>query len=125
MLFPARNGSLRNLNNFGRVWRAARGEKYVWVTPRTFRRVVATVVDNAYGDPERAARQLGNTEAVAKAHYIDIPETFPDNRRSSSGGRAGTARKREISVRSARIPDITALTKIPSDPGRRGFSRSG
>ncbi|MET8428322.1 hypothetical protein [Nocardia sp. NPDC004860] len=37
-------------------------------------------VDNAYGDPERAARQLGNTKAVAKAHYIDIPETAPDNR---------------------------------------------
>lgn len=80
VLFPARNGSLRNPNNFGRAWRAARGDNYAWVTPRTFRRVVATVVDNAYGDPERAARQLGNTEAVAKAHYIDIPETAPDNR---------------------------------------------
>ncbi|MFF0501397.1 hypothetical protein ACFYU5_33725 [Nocardia aobensis] len=80
VLFPARNGSLRNPNNFGRAWRAARGENYAWVTPHTFRRVVATVVDNAYSDPERAARQLGNTEAVAKAHYIDIPATAPDNR---------------------------------------------
>ncbi len=80
VLFPARNGSLRNPNNFGRVWRASRGDNYAWVTPRTFRRVVATVIDNAYGDPERAARQLGNTEAVAKAHYIDVPETAPDNR---------------------------------------------
>ncbi|WP_159929452.1 MULTISPECIES: hypothetical protein [Nocardia] len=26
LLFPARNGSLRNPNNFGRTWRAARGE---------------------------------------------------------------------------------------------------
>ncbi|WP_157104244.1 hypothetical protein [Nocardia kruczakiae] len=42
--------------------------------------MVVTVIDNAYGDPERAARQLGNTEAVVKAHYIDIPETAPDNR---------------------------------------------
>ncbi|MFI2284515.1 hypothetical protein, partial [Nocardia beijingensis] len=40
----------------------------------------ATAVDHAYGDPERAARQLGNTRAVAKAHYIDVPETVPDNR---------------------------------------------
>ncbi|MGV9664356.1 site-specific integrase [Nocardia niigatensis] len=80
VLFPARNGSLRNPNNFGRSWRAARGENYSWVTPRTFRRGVGTAVDNAYGDPERAARQLGNTKAVAKAHYIDIPETAPDNR---------------------------------------------
>ncbi|MGW3545164.1 site-specific integrase [Nocardia niigatensis] len=80
MLFPARNGALRSPNNFGRSWRAARGDNYAWVTPRTFRRGVGTEVDNAYGDPERAARQLGNTEAVAKAHYIDIPETAPDNR---------------------------------------------
>ncbi|MEV0043946.1 hypothetical protein AB0H60_10735 [Nocardia rhamnosiphila] len=80
LLFPARNGSLRNPNNFGRTWRAARGENFAWVTPRTFRKGAATAVDHAYGDPERAARQLGNTRAVAKAHYIDIPETVPDNR---------------------------------------------
>ncbi|MFI9412493.1 tyrosine recombinase XerC [Nocardia gamkensis] len=80
LLFPARNGSLRNPNNFGRTWRAARGENFAWVTPRTFRKGAATAVDHAYGDPERAARQLGNTRAVAKAHYIDVPETVPDNR---------------------------------------------
>ncbi|MBF6166230.1 tyrosine-type recombinase/integrase [Streptomyces gardneri] len=80
LLFPARNGSLRNPNNFGRTWRAARGENFAWVTPRTFRKGAATAVDHAYGDPGRAARQLGNTRAVAKAHYIDVPETVPDNR---------------------------------------------
>ncbi|WP_280295645.1 hypothetical protein [Nocardia abscessus] len=80
LLFPARNGSLRNPNNFGRTWRAARGENFAWVTPRTFRKGAATVVDHAYGEPERAARQLGNTRAVAKAHYIDVPETVTDNR---------------------------------------------
>jgi integrase len=80
LLFPARNGALRNPNNFGRTWRAARGENFAWVTPRTFRKGAATAVDHAYGDPERAARQLGNTRAVAKAHYIDVPETVPDNR---------------------------------------------
>lgn len=80
LLFPARNGSVRNPNNFGRTWRAARGENFAWVTPRTFRKGAATAVDHAYGDPERAARQLGNTQAVAKAHYIDVPETLPDNR---------------------------------------------
>lgn len=80
VLFPARNGSLRNPNNFGRTWRAARGTNFAWVTPRTFRKGAATAVDNAYGDPERAARQLGNTRAVAQAHYIDVPATAPDNR---------------------------------------------
>ncbi|MEV0358146.1 hypothetical protein AB0H71_19060 [Nocardia sp. NPDC050697] len=80
LLFPARNGSVRNPNNFGRIWRAARGENFAWVTPRTFRKGVATTVDHAYGDPERAARQLGNTREVAATHYIDRPETVPDNR---------------------------------------------
>lgn len=80
LLFPARNGSVRNPNNFARTWRAARGENFAWVTPRTFRKGVATAVDHASGDPERAARQLGNTREVAKTHYIDIPETVPDNR---------------------------------------------
>ncbi|WP_063056495.1 site-specific integrase [Nocardia salmonicida] len=80
LLFPARNGSLRNPNNFGRIWRAARGTNFAWVTPRTFRRGVATAVDHAFESPERAARQLGNTTAVAKAHYIDRPDTAPDNR---------------------------------------------
>ncbi|GGK32616.1 site-specific integrase [Nocardia camponoti] len=80
VLFPARNGSFRNPNNFGRVWRAARGDNFAWVTPRTFRRGVATAVDSATGNPERAARQLGNTTAIAKTHYIDRPDTAPDNR---------------------------------------------
>ncbi|MEV6361344.1 site-specific integrase [Nocardia asteroides] len=80
LLFPATNGSLRNPNNFARIWRAARGTDFAWVTPRTFRRGVGTAVDNATGNPENAARQLGNTTAVAKTHYIDRPETAPDNR---------------------------------------------
>ncbi|WP_171050192.1 site-specific integrase [Nocardia cyriacigeorgica] len=80
LLFPARNGSIRNPNNFGRTWRAARGENFAWVTPRTFRKGVATAVDHAYDDAARAARQLGNTVEVARIHYIDVPETVPDNR---------------------------------------------
>ncbi|WP_280215855.1 site-specific integrase [Nocardia cyriacigeorgica] len=80
VLFPARNGSFRSPDNFGRTWRAARGENFAWVTPRTFRKAVATAVDHAYDDAVRAARQLGNTAEVARIHYIDVPETVPDNR---------------------------------------------
>ncbi|MEU4342350.1 hypothetical protein AB0H00_13955 [Nocardia sp. NPDC023852] len=90
LLLPARNGSVRNPNNFGRIWRAARGENFAWVTPRTFRQGAATAVDHAYGDPERAARQLGNTRAVAKTHYIDAPETVPDNRDVLERGARGS-----------------------------------
>ncbi|MCP2275379.1 hypothetical protein APR09_000931 [Nocardia amikacinitolerans] len=56
------------------------------MTPRTFRMGVATAVDHAYDDSERAARQLGNTREVAKTHYIDIPETVPDNREARTLG---------------------------------------
>nr|WP_194818015.1 hypothetical protein [Nocardia sp. XZ_19_385] len=80
LLFPSRVGTFRSPNNFGRTWRAARGSVFAWVTPRTFRKGAATAVDHASNDPERAARQLGNTTAVAKRHYIDRPETVPDNR---------------------------------------------
>ncbi|MBF6254493.1 hypothetical protein [Nocardia farcinica] len=79
-VFLARNGSVRSPNNFGRTWHAARRESFAWVTPRTFRKGVATAVDHASRDPERAARQLGNTREVAKTHYTDGPKTVPDNR---------------------------------------------
>ncbi|WP_063049976.1 hypothetical protein [Nocardia arthritidis] len=63
------------------------------MTPRTFREGAATAVDHAYGDPERAARQLGNTRAVAKTHYIDIPETFRTIGTSWNAGPAATRAK--------------------------------
>ncbi|MGW5726506.1 hypothetical protein [Nocardia beijingensis] len=48
---------------------------------------MATAVDHACVNPERAARQLGNTREVAKTHYIDVPETVPRQpRRSGSLG---------------------------------------
>ncbi|MEU0503734.1 hypothetical protein [Nocardia sp. NPDC005998] len=80
LLLPSRVGTLRNPTNFGRIRRAARGDSFAWITPRTFRKGAATEVDREYGDPERAARQLGNTTAVAKGHSIDIPKTVPDSR---------------------------------------------
>lgn len=97
VLFPARNGSLRNPNNFGRVRRAARGDNYAWVTPRTFRRVVATVIDNAYGDPERAARQLGNT--YRGSGQGPLHRRPRDLTRQPGGPRAVGPRRRTESVR--------------------------
>ncbi|WP_433724495.1 hypothetical protein ACQP0C_27460 [Nocardia sp. CA-129566] len=86
LLFPSRVETPRSPTNFGRVWRAARGTEFSWVTPRTFRRGAGTEVDRVYGDPGRAVRQLGNTEAVAKKHYIDIPQTAPDTGTCSNDG---------------------------------------
>lgn len=88
VLFPARNGSLRDPANFGRTWRATRGDDFAWATPRTFRKGVATAVDHAYHDTHRAARRLGNTVEVARTHYIDMPETVPTTEKPSSAGPA-------------------------------------
>lgn len=40
LLFPSRVGTVRNPNNFGRTWRAARGATFAWITPRTLVQVV-------------------------------------------------------------------------------------
>jgi hypothetical protein len=33
LLFPSRVGTVRKPNNFGRIWRAARGDTFAWITP--------------------------------------------------------------------------------------------
>ncbi|WP_216915815.1 hypothetical protein [Nocardia noduli] len=60
---------------------------------------MATTVDQAYDNPERAARQLGNTREVAKTHYIDMPETAVDHRAVLEAWARGPGTKREIYVR--------------------------
>ncbi len=97
LLFPSRVRTPRSPTNFGRVWRAARGTEFAWVTPCPVRRGAGTEVDHAYDDPGRAARQLGNTEAVAKKHYIDSPETVPDSPRTM-GQRPASSPKCDFSV---------------------------
>ncbi|WP_378740982.1 hypothetical protein [Nocardia brasiliensis] len=79
LLLPSRKETLRNPNNFCPPWRAARGENVAWVTPRTFRKSAATEVDHAYGDPERAARQLVTPPRWPRRLHRH-PETVPDNR---------------------------------------------
>ncbi|MDE1674844.1 hypothetical protein [Nocardia gipuzkoensis] len=96
------------------------------MTPRTFPEGAATAIDHAYGDPERVARQLGNTRAVAKAHYIDVPETVPDNRdvlerwaRGTTGPKTGDFCENRSN------PSVSPEQKTPSAAGRKGFSLSG
>ncbi|MFD0362831.1 hypothetical protein ACFQZZ_15410 [Nocardia sp. GCM10030253] len=63
---------------FNRLWRQALGEKFAWVTPKTFRKTVASLIADQYG-PQAAARQLGHAnDSVTKRHYIDQPTEAPD-----------------------------------------------
>ncbi|NKY60806.1 tyrosine-type recombinase/integrase [Nocardia flavorosea] len=70
-VFPSRAGTWRWPANFRRSWREARGSKFAWVEPKTFRKTVATVIADEYGH-ERAGAQLGHTPGskVTQLSYI-------------------------------------------------------
>lgn len=79
-VFPNRDGGLREPANFNRLWRAARGEKWEWVTPKSMRAAVATLIDRESGS-EVASKQLGHsTRAITERHYIERNKAAPDNR---------------------------------------------
>jgi integrase len=78
-VFPSSSGSFRSPNNFRRQWRdAIAGTGYEWVTPHSFRRTVATLLDRERSTDDAAA-QLGHSDtAVTKAHYIAKAHRAPD-----------------------------------------------
>lgn len=104
-------------------------DDFAWVTPRTFRKGVATAVDHAYHDTHRAARQLGNTVEIAHTHYIDMPETVPGNRevleRWACGKNpdpgASCTRKGEILAGSEQITSNLPTRKPLRPLVRKGF----
>lgn len=78
VIFPSSTGTLRDPHNFRRQWRDARGDMFDWVTPHSFRRTVATIVDRE-ASTEQAAAQLGHSgTAVTARHYIEKPTEAPD-----------------------------------------------
>ncbi|MGN2639599.1 tyrosine-type recombinase/integrase [Nocardia takedensis] len=79
LVFTTRSGTIYDPHNFRRSWRSARGTKFDWVTPKTFRKTVATLIAHEYG-PGHAAHQLGHADdgTTAKRHYIDTPHEVAD-----------------------------------------------
>lgn len=78
LVFPTRGGTLRDPHNVRRRWRDARGERFAWVTPHSFRRTVATLIDRE-ATTEDAASQLGHSgTAVTRRHYIEKAAAAPD-----------------------------------------------
>lgn len=78
LVFPSAAGTLRDPHNVRRLWRDARGEQFAWVTPHSFRRTVATVIDRE-ATTEDAASQLGHSgTAVTRKHYIEKAASAPD-----------------------------------------------
>jgi len=82
MVFPSSLGTLRSPNNFRRQWRDFReAHSYeAWVTPKTFRKAVATLV-KAEAGLTAASEQLGHAgSAVTSKHYVEQTHQGPDVR---------------------------------------------
>ncbi|MDR7254150.1 integrase [Nocardioides sp. BE266] len=78
-VFATRNGTWHQVGNIERRWRAIRADTDLeWVTPHTFRKTVATLIDRNL-DPETAARVLGHSSAdITKEFYIVKDRSTPD-----------------------------------------------
>ncbi|HEX8347262.1 MAG TPA: tyrosine-type recombinase/integrase [Actinoplanes sp.] len=79
-IFASRRGTWLSPHNVRRQWRHARADTSLeWVTPHTFRKTVATLIDKE-ADTDQAAAQLGHgNKAVTKKHYIEQPALAPDS----------------------------------------------
>jgi len=79
-IFASRRGTWLSPHNVRRQWRQARADTGLeWVTPHTFRKTVATLIDKE-ANTKSAAGQLGHaTEQVTKKHYVEKPALAPDN----------------------------------------------
>lgn len=78
-VFATRNGTWHQVGNIERRWRTIRADTgYEWVTPHTFRKTVATLVDRLV-DSDTAARVLGHSsDAITKEFYIEKDRMTPD-----------------------------------------------
>ncbi|WLP90217.1 tyrosine-type recombinase/integrase [Gordonia sp. NB41Y] len=80
LVFPSRTGGPRQADNVRRQLREARGDEFDWVTPKVFRKTVATAIERAM-DIESAAAQLGHSgTAVTRMHYVERTRSGPDAR---------------------------------------------
>ena len=76
-IFGTRNDTPITPANLRRAWRAALPDDLGWVTPKSARKTVATLLGNA--DPEAAWRQLGHRDAATLKHYVERVLPLSDN----------------------------------------------
>ena len=97
-VFATRNGTWHQVGNIERRWRTIRADTgFDWVTPHTFRKTVATLIDRLV-DSDTAARVLGHSsDAITKEFYIEKDRTTPDVTHilQSFAGNATTTRSNE------------------------------
>ncbi len=71
-VFPSTRGTWRDPGNFRNTWRKVRAMAGLedWITPHSFRRTVATLLEREH-DIETAAQQLGDRVETARRHYVE------------------------------------------------------
>lgn len=79
LVFPSAAGTPRWPNNMRRQWRQAlAGTPYEGITPRSFRKAIATLFSRQLGG-KAVMEQLGHSsEAIANRHYIEALHEGPD-----------------------------------------------
>lgn len=82
LVFTSRTGGLLEPNNFNRQWAQVRGEEFAWVTGKSFRKAVATMIkESADGGMGAAAAQLGHSsEDITRRYYVERDKNAPDLR---------------------------------------------
>lgn len=78
-IFHSRRGTWLYPHNVRRQWRQARKDTDLeWVTPHTFRKTVATLLDTE-ADTKTASAQLGHTsEQITTTYYVQKAHVAPD-----------------------------------------------
>jgi integrase len=83
VVFPNVRNKLMDPSNMRSVWRDLfAGTDWAWVTQKTLRKTVATLINLELGS-ELAAKQLGHaSDAITRKHYIE-PSKVPHDQRSA------------------------------------------
>lgn len=91
LVFASRTGGLIEPNNFNRRWKEIRGDEFSWVTGKSFRKAVATIIRDESGMAEAAAQLGHSSEEITRRYYAERGKSGPDMRDALErfGGAAG------------------------------------
>ena len=78
-IFATKNGTWLSAHNVRRQWRSIRkGTGLEWVTPHSFRKTVATIIERELGSKVAAAQLGHSSEAMTEGFYIVKTHVVPD-----------------------------------------------
>ena len=125
-VFATRDGTWHQVGNIERRWRAIRADTgFDWVTPHTFHKTVATMIDRLVGS-DTAARVLGDSsDVITKEFYIAKDRSTPDvtHLLQSFAGSATTTTSQGLTSPRRALGGLAA--PCPRKPGRNTSYHDG